>query len=354
MANKKQIKILKKSVKMWNKWRESDPTLIINLKGADLHNTNLSYADLSYAKLSNADLHGADLSRANLRYAYLSGADLGEVIFDSSNLCDANLCNANFSGADLSGVNFDSANLNGANFEYAIIGRTIFGAVDLSKTHGLGDTRHWSPSTICIDTVYHSKGNIPLTFLKGAGVPDGFIEYMHSLTGSAFDYYSCFISYSTKDQDFAERLYADLQSKGVRCWFAPENIEGGKKIYDQITEAIRIHEKLLLVLSENSMSSEWVKTEIRKAKEREEREHLQKFFPIAITPFQNIKNWKLFDSDRGTDLAVFIRSYFVPDFSEWKNHEKYQKAFNRLLRDLKADKPRSQVNDQLTQADETN
>ena len=39
-----------------------------------------------------------------------------------------------------------------------------------------------------------------------------------------------FISYSTKDQDFDERLHTDLQDKGVRCWFAPEDVQGGKKL----------------------------------------------------------------------------------------------------------------------------
>jgi len=33
-----------------------------------------------------------------------------------------------------------------------------------------------------------------------------------------------FISYSSKDQAFAERLHADLQNKGVRCWFAPHDL----------------------------------------------------------------------------------------------------------------------------------
>jgi hypothetical protein len=41
----------------------------------------------------------------------------------------------------------------------------------------------------------------------------------------AFQHYSCFISYSAKDQEFAERLHADLQNKGVRCWFAPHDLK---------------------------------------------------------------------------------------------------------------------------------
>jgi hypothetical protein len=77
---------------------------------------------------------------------------------------------------------------------------------------GLATVRHRGPSTIGIDTIYKSHGKIPLAFLRGAGVPDNFIEYMGSLTGKAFEFYSCFISYSTKDQEFADRLYADLQN----------------------------------------------------------------------------------------------------------------------------------------------
>jgi len=68
------------------------------------------------------------------------------------------------------------------------------------------------------------------------GVPENFIEYMGSLTGKALEFYSCFISYSTNDQEFADRLYADLQNKGVRCWFAQHDIQAGKKIPSAITQ----------------------------------------------------------------------------------------------------------------------
>ena len=35
------------------------------------------------------------------------------------------------------------------------------------------------------------------------------------------------------------------------------------------------------------------------------------------------------------DCARDIREYFIPDFSNWKDHDSYQKAFERLVRDLK-------------------
>ena len=58
----------------------------------------------------------------------------------------------------------------------------------------------------------------------------------------------------------------------MRCWFAPHDVQGRRKLHEQIDEAIRVHEKVLLILSESSMNSEWVKTEIAKARKREVRE----------------------------------------------------------------------------------
>src|SRR5512132_2608440 len=44
-------------------------------------------------------------------------------------------------------------------------------------------------------------------------------------------------------------LYADLQNAGVRCWFAPHDLPISAKTWDAIDAAIRIRDKLLLILS---------------------------------------------------------------------------------------------------------
>ena len=137
-------------------------------------------------------------------------------------------------------------------------------------------------------------------------MPDSIIDYLPALLNEPILFYSCFISCSTQDEGFAERLHADLQDKGVRCWFSPEDAQAGKKLFSQIDEAIRVHDKLLLILIPASMDSEWVKTEIAKARKLE------------------------------------IRAYFIPDFSDWKNHDAYQEAFQRLPRDLKADEKKTE------------
>jgi hypothetical protein len=74
----------------------------------------------------------------------------------------------------------------------------------------------------------------------------------------------------------------------VRCWFAPHKIQGGKKVHEQIDEAIRIYDWLLLILSEQSMESEWVKTEIAHARRKELDEHRNVLFPISVVPFHLI------------------------------------------------------------------
>ena len=202
---------------------------------------------------------------------------------------------------------------------------------------------HRGPSTVGIDTIYRSQGKIPEAFLRGAGIPEDFIVFVRSLAASPIEFYSCFVSYSSKDQKFADHLHADLQAAGVRCWFVPHDARGGKKLHDQIEQAIRLHEKLLLVLSSHSMNSEWVKTEISKARKREVRENRRVLFPIRLVAIETVRDWECFDADTRKDSAREIREYFIPDFSNWKDHDSYQKAFKRLLRDLKAERPEDKM-----------
>lgn len=148
---------------------------------------------------------------------------------------------------------------------------------------------------------------------------------------------SCFISHSSKDKEFVEQLNSSLREAGVHVWYAPEDLLPGQKLRDQIKRAIKSFDKLLLVLSENSMKSAWVTTEIRDAKQREKEEGRQVLFPISIVPMKEIREWECFDADSGRDLAVDIREFFVPDLSEWKNTIEYEKQLNRLLSGLSTD-----------------
>jgi hypothetical protein len=148
---------------------------------------------------------------------------------------------------------------------------------------------------------------------------------------------SCFISYSHMDEPFAQKLYGRLREAGLDVWYAAEDMQAGKKIHEQINQAIGSHDKLLLVLSGHSMGSEWVITEVRRARRHEVREGRRMLFPIRLVGFDQIRDWECFDADTGKDLAVEVREYFIPDFSRWKEGTAFEKALVRLLNDLRAE-----------------
>jgi uncharacterized protein YjbI with pentapeptide repeats len=114
-----------------------------NLFGAKLPGADLSRARVSGANLLGADLQGADLSGANLYVARLIGANLSEADLSAASLSEANLF-----GADLSGANLQMANLWLANLTRANLSEANLSEANLSeaKFSGAG-LSHPSPET---------------------------------------------------------------------------------------------------------------------------------------------------------------------------------------------------------------
>jgi hypothetical protein len=273
MANEKHVALLWQGIEGWNAWRDKHPYIEPDLREANLRKANLGRANLGRADLGDADLGDADLGGAKL-------------------------------------------------FE------TLFVNVNLTGATGLDQCVHIGPSTVDHRTLEQS-GPLPLSFLRGCGLPERLIDYLPSILEQAIQFYSCFISYSSKDEAFAQRLHADLQDKGVRCWFAPHDMPIGAKIWDTIDEAIRLRDKVLLILSEGAIASDWVEDEVSKAFAEERQRKQVILFPVRLddTVMQTPEAWarKLRDQRN------------IGDFRQWKDHDAYQKALNRLLRDLKVD-----------------
>lgn len=349
MANPEHLAILKQGVEVWNEWREENPKIGPDLSGADLKNTiqisanfssvNLAEANLTSAILTDTDFAWANLYRANLFDAKLYNAEmyeaqLVEVNISGANLFGANLAgtgleHANLSGTDLSVVDLTGAYLTDADLSNARLSDTTFLNVDLSKTRGLDTVVHGLPSTIGIDTIYKSKGKIPESFLRGCGVPEDLIKFIPSITNQPFDYYSCFISYSSKDKVFARKLHADSETAGIRVWFAREDMKIGDRIRDRLDQSIRLYDKLLLILTEDSIESDWVEKEVETAFEKERRNPGKTvLFPIRLDD-------AVMDTDKAW-AADIRRTRHIGDFTKWQDHDAYQKNFDRLLRDLKA------------------
>ncbi|GCE17547.1 toll/interleukin-1 receptor domain-containing protein [Dictyobacter kobayashii] len=365
MANPEHLQQLKKGRQSWNEWREMNAEVLpdlshtdlsrVDLRDAKLYGTylrdtnlrgaNLSGASLFYANLSDADLSGANLSgaalgaarfiNANLRgaelayarfngsYTDLRGANLSGANLRGANLSEANLSGIDLSGANLRGANLSGANLRGANFHRAIIDTTHFGDRDMREINGLETIQHQGPSPLSINSLFLSEGDIPETFLRGTGAPDILIEYIRSLAARPINYSTCFLDYSSKDEDFAQRLYADLQAQGVRCWLNEEHKrEIGK--YDQV----------ILILSKHSVKSKRlqhiVSTTIDKEEQYRDENHIKKvvLFPIKLdrTPLKDVSaQW----------VEETLRERHIHDFTQWQEHQAYMQSIGRLMLDLK-------------------
>jgi len=249
MGNQEHLEILKQGVDVWNQWRENNPWIIpdlwgvelsdaqiekINFQGVNLVNADFSKADLTQVNFISANIRNANLTQANLSRSVFQGAKLDNAnftkayaqnaVFTKAHLYEACFTKANLSGSDfteanmerteLDGTNLTKTNLFGVNFTQALlyrvnltnatIGNTVFANAKLYWVTGLKSLSHKTSSSISIDTILMFRGDIPDIFLRGCGLPDEFIEYIPSLTRKGIEYYSCFISYSHKDDDFAK------------------------------------------------------------------------------------------------------------------------------------------------------
>jgi hypothetical protein len=298
-----------------------------NLRGALLTGANLEGVDFTRAKMEEVDLTGADLRFANLRGANLRGALMHYIVLLGFNTKSRP---ADVAEIHHRGVNFSWADLADSEFANASMSHATFGDNDLSVVKGLDTVRHVGPSSISIDTIYRSQGKIPEVFLRGAGVPDDFIISVRSLVAMHVEFYSCFISYSSKDHDFASQLHADLRDREVRCWFAAKDLRIGDKFRTRIDESIRVHDKLIVILSESSIRSPWVEDEVETALEKERQQNKVVLFPIRLDDavMRTREAW----------AASLRRTRHIGEFNNWKDHDSYQMALERLLRDLSAEK----------------
>ncbi len=286
-----------------------------DLVRVDLWGSNLGKADLRWAYLIGCDLKGANLNRADLRWAFVSEVNLREADLGGANLIKANLVRTDLSHANLAEV---------------ILAWTHFGDIDLSGVEDLATARHYGPSSIGIDTLYRSKGKIPEQLLRDTCIADTLMKNMSLFNDANSVYPRCFISYSSKDSEFVQKLAADMQAEGIRCWLAPEEMKIGDKTWDSIYHYIRMRDKVLLVISRNSMAADWVEDEANAALEEENKRKTPILFPVCT-------DLAIMNAEQ--DWAEYIsKTRHLNDFSNWKDAAVYRQAFERLVQDLKADR----------------
>jgi uncharacterized protein YjbI with pentapeptide repeats len=335
----------------------SGSTLGGSLIGADFASSNLNGAVLALATLFEANfqdtvaieadfrlskLRGANFRHAVLQSAIFGMADLRDVGFEGAVLTAASLEDATLFGANLSG-----AVLKGANLARAKLGDTNFGDNDLSEALGLESIGHAKASVVGIMTIHASRGKISANFLRGCGLTEVDIEFAklgnpdltnEQITNVGYriielrstqpiQMHPLFISYSSSDSAFVNKIEEKLRELGIRFWRDTHEMVAGR-METQIDQAIRHNPTLLLVLSEASVESDWVQHEARKARELEREIRRDVICPIALDGSWKTCNWP-------ERLREQIREYHVLDFSSWRDEEFFVRQFEKLFRGLR-------------------
>lgn len=112
-----------------------------------------------------------------------------------------------------------------------------------------------------------------------------------------------FISHSSKDKPFVRKLAADLTAAGVSIWLDEQRIRVGDSIPDQIAQGLAESDIFLIALSDNSISSEWVKRELNNALVTEIARRKVKILPLKLTECQ------IPEVIRDKKYADFTKSY---------------------------------------------
>ena len=347
---KDYLSILKEGAKAWNDWREKEGEKIsfinleradlagADLQGANLQEVNLKYANLENANLFKADLLGANLSHANLQQAFISNTNFSGTILQETDFTLSYIDTSNFLAASIKNANFT-----GAKFSF-----NTLAFCDLSNCIGLEEIVHRSPSIIDVKAISFDYDNLPIKFLAGCGLhkweiesvklgnpkvdKDQLIAIMEKTEqlrkASSGKPHSLFISYSTKDMEFVEQLEAVLDQKDIRSWRDVNDMKAGP-LEKQIMSAIELNPIFLLILSQNSLDSDWVEFETRKARELEKKIGRHVLCPIALDDSWKSAPWP-------QRLMYRVQEYNIVDFSDWENEAEFGKNVGKLLEGLEA------------------
>ena len=117
-----------------------------------------------------------------------------------------------------------------------------------------------------------------------------------------------FVSHSSKNKRLAAAVVAELESNGIRCWFAPRDIRPGDPNYGgAILDGLSSCKAMLLLLTEPSNASQHVMKESERAVNRN--------LPILVVRFQPV--------EVSRDLEYYVSSAQFLDATEEPTHKHF-------------------------------
>lgn len=138
------------------------------------------------------------------------------------------------------------------------------------------------------------------------------LQFVTASTGNA----KVFLSHSHSDKIFVEKLKKDLEDNNITTWYDNKDLDIGEIVSEAISQGIEQSWFFLIVVSPDSVSSNWVKYELNEAYDG----HIsdgKKILPVVIGDIED------------KDIPKRLKKHLYADF---RSEEGYEDSFERLLR----------------------
>lgn len=123
-------------------------------------------------------------------------------------------------------------------------------------------------------------------------------------------YKSIFLSHCHSDKEFANKLANDLKLFGVKVWIDEAEIKIGDSLLEKIREGIYLMDYLAVILSPESVRSQWVRKEVELAMNVEIKGKEVKVLPLLY---------------KKCELPLFLEGKYYADFTSKSNYENSMK-----------------------------
>jgi hypothetical protein len=135
---------------------------------------------------------------------------------------------------------------------------------------------------------------------------------------------NCFLSYATEDAEFVNKLQEGLEARHLQCFHDRRHVLGGDELAITIGRGIASSDVFLVVLSESSLASQWVRDETLLALHYERMYGAPTVIPMRICSMDAIDAWK----SAGDDVSAKIRGRSIVSFGQ--SEAKWEASLDQL------------------------
>ncbi len=137
---------------------------------------------------------------------------------------------------------------------------------------------------------------------------------------------AAFISHNSEDKEFVRMIARDLDAHGIKCWVDEAEMKVGDSLIKKIEEGIDASNYFIIIISKNSVKSNWVNKELELATITEFEDESIKVLPVILNDIDSsniIRNFL---------KKSFLRTKFYCLFNSNKNN--YESEFKKLVKSM--------------------